>query len=187
MIGDLHGPGSGASQPLPPAYTRSATGQPSFAPGEQRPLAPFFPLDASAPEAAKPRLEADRTVAPIVNAVEPPMIEPPIPLQAARVTPPAPPAQTVASGTIPADAIYMPDAEIPKRRAPEPEPDFVGGSSRRPLSVSDAAIMVAARLELLSARLKQQGLGALDAGYAGDPLDAALAGLISGYIAGRAR
>jgi hypothetical protein len=186
MIGDLHGPGSGASQPLPPAYTRSAAGRPSFAPGEQRPAAPFFALGANAPEAAEARLGADRTVVPIVDAAEPPMIEPPIPLQAARVTPPTPLAQTVASGTIPADAIYMPDAEIPKRRVPEPEPDF-GGSSRRPLSVSDAAIMIAARLELLSARLKLQGLGALEAGYAGDPLDAALAGLISGYIAGRAR
>lgn len=216
MNGDLHGSDSGASRPLPPAYTQRAQGS-GVAQGEQRPQAPFFPGEAYAEAtfAPPPGAAAD---APPVSAFESAADLPPVtafedvapespfgaesamapeesaapaasPGQEKAAAPEPPPRQAhvtpIAAGTIPADAIYLPDAEIPKPRREEPEAtvDF-GGPVRRPQTGSEA-VLVAARLEMLAKRLRERGNAALDPARAGDALDTALVLVVAGYLSGR--
>ncbi len=176
MIGDVHATSAGGSVPLPPAFSQPPVQRPDAEDHRLRP--PFFP---SAPEAGAPLPEAPAEAAPA--AID---FSPPAPITS-RV-PPAEPRRAAGFGGLPSDAIFLPEAPIPKKEKPAEEdegPVALDDPRRRPISTSDLAVLVAARLELMARRLRERGSAGLTDAFSGDALDLALAGLVSGYMAGR--
>ncbi len=207
MTGDLNATGAAASGPLPPAYSQRPVSAPEPAAGDERPYPPFFPgAEEEAPAFVAPA-EFELPV-PAAPSAPPAPIAPaapvaPMPTPAPRVLesqPPIIPRQVPSSdpkglggfGGLPSEAIFLPDAAIPKRPLEaEPEvpayraPVDLRDPRQRPVSASDLSVLVAARLELFARRLRERGSQGLAESFSGDALDLALAGLISGYIAGR--
>jgi len=177
MIGDVHATSADGSLPLPPAFSQPPAQRPDAEDNRLRP--PFFP---SAGGAAAPVFGAPAEVAPAPIGFTPPA---PVTAQ----VPPAEPPRHAGFGGLPSDAIFLPEAPIPKKVREEEEEDAgpigLADPRRRPISASDLAVLVAARLELMARRLRERGSAGLTESFSGDALDLALAGLISGYMAGR--
>ncbi|HEX9107457.1 MAG TPA: hypothetical protein VF832_09520 [Longimicrobiales bacterium] len=176
MIGDVHATSAGGAVPLPPAFSQPPVQRPDAEDHRLRP--PFFApaSGAAAPLSASP---GDAAPAPIAFTA-------PAPVRA-QAPPPEPP-RPAGFGGLPSDAIFLPEAPIPKKAKEEEEDDgpiALADPRRRPISASDLAVLVAARLELMARRLRERGSAGLTEAFSGDALDLALAGLISGYIAGR--
>ncbi len=95
----------------------------------------------------------------------------------------------------PASVAPLPTYDEPVYAEPAyEEPAYVESAYAEPALVEAAATRAAGteaelaeRLETLARDLRTRGTEAIQAAFAGDPLDAALAGLISGYLAGRGR
>jgi len=77
-------------------------------------------------------------------------------------------------------------AELPP--TPPPAPGFEPGYGMgEPAAADPATAALAERLEAFAQQLRERGQEAVGSAFAGDALDAALAGLISGYLAARGR
>ncbi len=208
MTGDLNATGATAPGPLPPAFSQRPIPAPEPAAGDERPYPPFFPgaEGEAAPTFSAPTFAAQADFEMPAPVAPPPLeVAPPAP----ALTPAAPAAPVPESqssiprqvptggpkgsggfGGLPSEAIFLPDAAIPRRPQPEAGPEEHAPAHphdprQRPVSTTDLAVMVAARLELFARRLRERGSDGLAESSSGDPLDLALAGLISGYIAGR--
>lgn len=236
MNGDAHAPGTGGSQPLPPAFPERTPRRLESA-AEQALHPPFFAAPASAPAQPAwgepsgqaleeaPRYAAEPELGAAVTAEE----TLPTPEDFGYQEPAA---EEVTVGEIPADAFLEtappPTYEEPALEAPalpsyeeavyaEPalptyeEPAYVPSAqpaydapvyaepapavyeepaaSAPPLQEASATpeTQLADRLETLARELRNRGSEAINEAFAGDALDAALAGLISGYLAGRGR
>jgi len=197
MSGDLYASGAAGSNPLPPAFSQRPIRAPEPGADDERLQPPFFPAGAAAPlQTPAPQAGWELPTAAAAQAaaeVPAPLPTPATGAAPGRVTlesplrgqvPPREPAEP-AFGGLPTDAIFLPDAAIPKRPAASEEDHDLRDPRRRPVSASDLAVLVAARLELFARRLRERGSQGLAESFSGDPLDLALAGLISGYIAGR--
>ena len=245
MNGDAHAPGTGTSQPLPPAFTETPPRR-LESPAEQALHRPFFPGASPTPAepawAEQPEYEAAAAQEPAdfaapaefggAVASEEPLptaedfgyleetaeetttgeIPPdafletaPLPGNEAAFEPPPLPTYDEPVYAEPALPTYdePPYAEPayaePQAAYGEPvyaepvqpaydEPAFAAApAAPAPEAPAPAEAEVADRLEALARELRSRGRAAVDAGFAGDALDAALAGLISGYLAGRGR
>ncbi len=236
MNGDAHAPGTGSSQPLPPAFPeRLPRGlesaeqalHPPFFPGERAAAEPEW-SDPAGYDVALPEAAAEYAAEPYEAEAAAADELLPTPEDFGYLT--QPPADEPAVGEIPAEAFLdtaplpaydepafeappLPTyeeapwaaqpAEEPASAAPplptydEPvydEPAYVEPAYAEPALVEAAATQAAGteaelaeRLEALARDLRTRGTEAIQAAFAGDPLDAALAGLISGYMAGRGR
>jgi len=174
MIGDVHATSAGGAVPLPPAFSQPPVQRPDAEDNRLQP--PFFP----------PATRVEAPAAPGQAAAPASGVTPVAPITAQA--PPAEPPRHAGFGGLPSDAIFLPEAPIPKKVKAEEDDDGPIGLAdprRRPISASDLAVLVAARLELMARRLRERGSAGLSESFSGDALDLALAGLISGYMAGR--
>ncbi len=197
MMGDLYATGVAGSGPLPPAFSQRPLSAREPAAGDERMQPPFFPRVASPAGAPRPQ-PAGATTMPFDAPPAPPTAAPsssaPIVSQEGQspIRPQVPFSDPKRSGFggLPSEAVFLPDAAIPHKE-PKPQEERepahadISDPRRRPVSASDLAVLVAARLELFARRLRERGSQGLAESFSGDALDLALAGLISGYIAGR--
>ena len=189
MSGDLYATGAAGSGPLPPAFSQRPLRAPGSATGEQRPQPPFFPHTpaeesspvSSAPGPIAPTDEGSISELPYEAPAEP-AIEAGLPFEAPAIPAfdaPLPfeaPAEPMFDEPLPFEApAEMFDEPLPFHAPPEP----MSGTT------PDLSALVAARLELFARRLRERGSAGLAESFSGDPLDLALASLVSGYLAGR--
>ncbi len=195
-----------AAEPLtaPEAPAEPIAEMPAFLAAEPAAEAPDFLAEeptAEAPAFLQPEATAER------QAFDAPP-EPPAFLEAEAAAPvaflePEPAGQAVLEAP-PLEPDLLEPAPLPESDALEPMATYAEPLTaplpeiEEPLPTLEApapghavpagpASEVAARLEALARQLRERGGAGMDTALTGDTLDAALAGLISGYLAGRGR